>query len=318
MIFPWCNGLLQISPDIPLQSALHSSTHEAEEINRLTNYFFIAAAFIMLSVIALTVLTLVKFTGSKNAGEVTVSTKWEIPMIVIPVCMVAFFFYLGVKTTASVQPQHPEKKADLVVTAHQWWWEAQYPGNDVTAVNEIHLPAGKRLLVKLLSADVIHDWWIPQFGSKKDMVPGQENYLWITVKQPGTYYGVCSEFCGKQHAHMRLKVIAQNDTDFGAWLHRQQQLPASTQHAGEKLFMTKTCGSCHRIAGTAAQGITGPDLTHVGSRKTLLAGALENTPQNLEAWIKHPQEIKPGAYMPDLLAEDSSAKAIADYLYSLK
>jgi cytochrome c oxidase subunit 2 len=151
-----------------------------------------------------------------------------------------------------------------------------------------------------------------------DMVPAQENYLWVTIKQPGEYYGACSEFCGAQHAHMRIKVIAQTEDDYNNWLKQHQQSAMNTSGNGAQLFMTHTCGNCHRIAGTAANGSVGPDLTHLASRQTLLAGLLENNPENLESWIRDPQQIKPGAYMPDFHLDDTTVKAIAAYLYSLK
>ena len=151
-----------------------------------------------------------------------------------------------------------------------------------------------------------------------DMVPTQENYLWLNIKQPGDYYGICSEFCGAQHAHMRIKVIAQTQDDYNNWLKQHQQTATAPFSSGAQLFMTKTCGNCHRINGTAANGSVGPDLTHIGSRETLLAGLLENNIQNLESWIKHPQQIKPGANMPDFHLDDTTTKAISDYLFSLK
>ena len=240
-------------------------------------------------------------------------------MIGIPTLLVAIFLYLNIKTINLVEPDHKNETPDVIITAHQWWWEASYPSSNVITANEIHLPVKKKILLKLLAADVIHDWWIPQFGNKMDMVPNQENFLWINIKKPGEYYGVCSEFCGAQHTHMRLKVVAQSEEDYQNWLLQHQQ-PAmnAASFGGAQLFISKTCGNCHRINGTAARGTVGPDLTHLGSRQTLLAGLLENNIQNLENWIKDPQQIKPGAYMPDFHLDDSTVKSIAVYLNSLK
>lgn len=317
MLFVW-SGVLRIAPDIPLQSVLQSSSKQAEEINRVTNYFFIAAGFILLVVAACTAYVLYKFGEKKNQPETSLSSKWEIAMIGGPTILVAVFLYLNIKTINAVEPDAKGHEPDVVITAHQWWWEANYPSAHVVTANEIHLPAGKRILLKLLAADVIHDWWIPQFGNKMDMIPTLETFLWLDIKQPGEYYGVCSEFCGAQHAHMRIKVIAQNENDYSNWLKQFQQPAITTSLSGAQLFITKTCGNCHRISGTEANGTAGPDLTHLASRETLLAGLLENNPQNLENWIKHPQQIKPGANMPDFHLDDSAAKAITAYLYSLK
>lgn len=319
MLFVW-EIFLKISPDIPLQSVLHSSSQQAEEINRVANYFYIAAGFILLIVAACTAYVIYKFREKKNNSKAkSLNRKWEIAMIGIPSLLVAVFLYLNIKTINSVEPEVNGATPEAIITAHQWWWEANYPSANVITANEIHLPVGKKILLKLLSSDVIHDWWIPQFGNKMDMVPAQENYLWLNIKQPGDYYGICSEFCGAQHAHMRIKVVAQTQDDYNNWL-KQHQQPATTTTFGNgaQLFMTKTCGNCHRIGGTAANGSVGPDLTHLGSRETLLAGLLENNIQNLESWIKHPQEIKPGANMPDFHLDDTTTKAISDYLFSLK
>lgn len=319
MLFLW-ESLLKVSPDIPLQSVLRSSSRQAEEINRVGNYFYIAAGFILLIVATSTAFVLYTFREKKyNGAKRTLNGNWEIAMIGIPSLLVAAFLYLNIKTINSVEPPVNGAVPEAVITAHQWWWEAKYPSANVITANEIHLPAGKKILLKLLASDVIHDWWIPQFGNKMDMVPTQENYLWLNIKQPGDYYGICSEFCGAQHAHMRIKVIAQTQDDYNNWLKQHQQTATTTSFSsGAQLFMTKTCGNCHRITGTAANGSVGPDLTHIGSRETLLAGLLENNIQNLESWIKHPQQIKPGANMPDFHLDDTTTKAISDYLFSLK
>lgn len=318
MLLLW-GSLLQASPDIPLQSVLRSSSHQAEEINRLAIYFYLAAGFILLTVVVFTSYVVYKYRERKNNAPLkTLSRKWEIFMIGIPGLLVAVFLYLNIKTINSVEPSAKGQTPDVIITAHQWWWGASYPSANVITANEIHLPAGKKILLKLLAADVIHDWWVPQFGNKMDMVPSQENYLWLNIKQPGDYYGICSEFCGAQHAHMRIKVVAQTEEDFNNWLQQQQPAVATSASNGAQLFMTKTCGNCHRINGTAANGTVGPDLTHLASRETLLAGLLENNLQNLESWIKDPQQIKPGARMPDFHLDDSTVKDIATYLYGLK
>jgi cytochrome c oxidase subunit 2 len=318
----WWNYLLQASPEIPLQSVLTSSSQQADHINRLTNYFFIAAGFILLVVAALTAYVLYRFREQRpgNNEIKTVSKKWEIAMIGVPTVLVGVFLYLSISTMRRVKPDADGITPDVVITGHQWWWEARYPGGNVITANEIHLPVGKKVLLKLLAADVIHDWWVPQFGNKMDMIPTQETHLWVTIKEPGEYYGICSEFCGAQHAHMRIKVVAQPEADYAQWLLQNNAAAVSDKAVttGARLFTEKSCSSCHRIGGTEAAGDVGPDLTHLASRQTLLAGLLENNLPNLESWIKHPQQLKPGANMPDVLLDDTTAKAIAAYLYSLK
>lgn len=320
MFFSWRELFLQASPQIPLQSVLKSSSVQAEEINRLANYFYLAAGFILLVVAAFTAYALYKFREGKQQGTNVKgpSRKWEVAMIGVPTLLVAVFLYLNISTIQRVEPDTKGRNPDVVITGHQWWWEASYPSAHVITANEIHLPAGKPLLLKLLAADVIHDWWIPQFGNKMDMIPTQANYLTLNIQKPGEYWGVCSEFCGAQHAHMRVKVVAQTEADFQQWLQAHSGPALAPPAAGAQLFLSMTCGNCHRIGGTAANGRAGPDLTHIGSRQTLLAGFLINNQQNLERWIKNPQSIKPGAHMPDFLLDDTAVKAIAAYLYSLK
>jgi cytochrome c oxidase subunit II len=172
--------LLQVSPDIPLQSILKSSSQQADEINTVTNYFFWTAGFMLLVVAALTAYILYKFRQSSdgNNAQKEVNRKWEIPMIGVPLALVGIFLYLTVNALHEVHPDTAGKTPDVVITGHQWWWEAAYSAAQVTTANEIYLPAGKKILLKLLAADVIHDWWVPQFGSKMDMIHGR--YLrWV-------------------------------------------------------------------------------------------------------------------------------------------
>ncbi len=307
-----------------LDSVLHSATTQAEEINKLHVYFLFAAAFILFIVTAATVYVLLKF-KSKEGQEYqpkTLSTKWEILMIGVPMAMVIVFFILTVRTMHDVLPSAEGKSPDVVVTGHQFWWEAQYPGQQVTTANEIHLPAGKTILVKLLSADVIHDWWVPEFGNKMDLISGKENYLWLNIKKPGIYHGACSEFCGAQHAGMRLIVIAQPEQEYNQWLLQHKQPAAATNDAlaqtGAQIFAEKTCGNCHNISGTSSNGQAGPDLTHLASRQTLLTGLIPNNKESLARWIENPQEIKPGANMPKFYLDKDSVNALVAYLSSLK
>ena len=248
--------VVTIIPNIPLQSVLKSSSLQAEDINRLTNYFFLAAGFILLVVAALTAYVLYRFREGKaqTATAKHLSPKWEIVGIGIPTLLVAVFLYLNITTIQRVEPDTKGKTPDVVITGHQWWWETSYPGANVITANEIHLPAGRPLLLKLLAADVIHDWWIPQFGNKMDMVPSQENYLWVTIKKPGEYWGICSEFCGAQHAHMRVKVIADTEDDYKTWLQAHQPATVVNTSEGARIFQEKTCANCHRISGTSARG----------------------------------------------------------------
>ena len=176
--------------------------------------------------------------------------------------------------------------------------------------------------MQLNAADVIHDWWVPALGGKMDMIPGMDNYLWLTIDKPGIYEGACSEFCGQQHAWMRIRVIAQSPEDYQLWLRDEAaaaETPADTlARAGAVLFQEATCSSCHRVRGTGANGLQGPDLTHFASRQTMLAGMMPNNFANVENWLTDPQKVKPGAHMPRFIFTQDSIRALTAYLEQLK
>lgn len=214
----------------------------------------------------------------------------------------------------------------LLVTGQQFWWQVQYedasPSRTFTTANEIHIPVGEKVLVKLESSDVIHSFWVPSLNGKLDAIPGRQNQLEIQADRPGVYRGQCAEFCGWQHAHMGLLVVAESREDFERWRDRQisgAHIPDNPeQQKGMEIFMTKPCIMCHQIRGTSAGGKVAPDLTHVGSRQYIGAGTLPTTRGNIAAWIVDPQRIKPGVHMPLIQLEPEEIQPLATYLESLK
>jgi cytochrome c oxidase subunit 2 len=262
--------------------------------------------------------------GDKSEGDQqTGNNLLEGLMIGIPAILLGWFFIKSVGTARAITPgSDPARKPDIVITGHQWWWEVEYPGSGAITANEVHLPVGIPILMEMRSGDVIHDWWVPELGNKTDLVPGNKNYLSVDIDKPGDYYGSCSEFCGAQHAWMRIHVVAESPGDFAAWLsaNGKPALPPadSLSKEGAALFQIHTCANCHRIGGTAAIAGAGPDLTHVGSRRTILTGILPMNEAGLAGWISHPQQIKPGARMPDFIFSKDSIAAIAHYLAQLK
>jgi len=211
----------------------------------------------------------------------------------------------------------------LVITGHQFWWQVDYPGSGAITANEIHIPTGKPLSVRLESKDVLHEFWVPELTRKMSNVPGQPNHIWLQADKPGTYIGQCSELCGTQHAWMRIVVVADEPSKFEEWQRAQlqpgQAAASDTTAKGLALFQTSTCISCHAIRGVAGADLrVAPDLTHVGSRKQLGAGILENTPENMHRWIKNPQAIKPGALMPDFNFTDEQLNQLSEYLSTLR
>lgn len=306
-------------------SIFNTASPQAERIGSIGNGFLIAASAILLLVIVLAVFIVIRFRerpGTQEPNQVSGNRKLEIAMVGVPTLLVIAFFFWSVNTMSAVMPGHGKEQPDIVVTGHQWWWQVNYRSKGVITANEIHLPVGRRVLLELRSADVIHDWWVPSLGAKMDMIPGSPNYLWLTAGRTGIFQGACSEFCGQQHAWMRIRVIAEPWNDYQAWLATQKQPPVrstdSIANIGQALFMHASCSSCHRIAGTPAAGTEGPDLTHFNSRKTMLAGLMSTSPEHIKQWLEDPQKIKPGAHMPRFIFGPDSIKAITAYLTQLK
>ena len=212
------------------------------------------------------------------------------------------------------------------VTGHQWWWEVTYedpnPSEIVTTANEIHVPLGKTVKFELQSTDVIHSFWVPNMHGKKDLVPGIPTTTWFTAIRQGEFRGQCAEYCGEQHAHMRMVFVAENDSDFSTWLIAQKKSApepvTDSQRHGRDVFMSRQCMMCHTIEGTNARAALGPDLTHFASRKFLGAGVASNTRAKLLTWIYDPQHDKPGNRMPANHLEKADLEALVDYLETLK
>lgn len=221
---------------------------------------------------------------------------------------------------------HPATTPALTisVTAYDWWWKVEYDDADstqhVVTANEIHIPAGVPVEIRLQSADVIHSFWVPLLAGKTQAIPGQVNKQWIQADKPGIYRGQCSTYCGAQHAHMAFEVVAQSLPEFQAWRAAQSKpavAPTSEMtRAGLKTFMEQ-CAGCHAVRGTDAAGVFGPDLTHLGSRRLIAAGTLQNTMQNVLDWVQHAQQIKPDAMMPSFTLTTQQADELSAYLATL-
>lgn len=218
------------------------------------------------------------------------------------------------------------KPLRIDVVGHQWWWEVKYsdpdPHNITETANEIHVPVGRPVLIKLTSQDVIHSFWAPNLAGKKDLVPGHETITWFLADSAGVYRGQCAEFCGHQHANMAFYIVAEPRVQFESWLEKErseaQQPSDSLTLAGAQVFLSGPCALCHTISGTSAAGNIGPNLTHLASRRTIAAGTLPNNRGNLAGWILDPQGIKPGAKMPPTQLEPHALRALLAYLESLK
>jgi cytochrome c oxidase subunit 2 len=295
----------------------------AASIASLFSITLVVCAVIGVGVTVAIAYSLFRFRARPDGDEpsqVSGNHRLEIVWTLIPIAIVTWLFVMTVETMAHSDPA-ADRAPDLVVVGHQWWWEARYPSGLVTA-NEIHIPTGKPMLVRLESADVIHDFWVPQLARKMDAVPGHPNFFWISADEPGTYGGACAEYCGTQHAWMRIVVDADEPPAFFAW-QAGELAPASAPlpggpARGEAVFRDQACGNCHAIAGRGFAGRVAPDLTHLAARTTLGAGVAENTPADLTAWLRDPPTIKPGSHMPDFKLSDANVDELAAYLGALR
>jgi cytochrome c oxidase subunit II len=215
---------------------------------------------------------------------------------------------------------------EVELTAHRWWWEVRYQDADPSRIfataNEMHIPVGKPVLVKLKADDVIHSFWVPNLAGKKDLIPGRDATLTLQADKPGNYRGQCAEFCGVQHAKMALLVIADPPEQYEAWAaaERKPALEPATneQERGRDIFVNGRCAMCHAIQGTSASARKAPDLTHFASRETLAAGAVPNTIGHLAGWILDPHSIKPGVNMPANPLDPDDLHALLAYLGGLR
>jgi cytochrome c oxidase subunit 2 len=247
---------------------------------------------------------------------------------VMPASVLLLVLAFALRLMYQRAPQDPA--VTIRVTGHQWWWQLDYAPSDAAAgqrafraANELHIPVGKPVRLLLTAADVIHSFWVPQLNGKLDLIPGDTNDLRIEASRAGRFTGACAEYCGAQHAHMAITVVAEDSAAFAAWEAVQASAAAtpadSASVTGEHIFATGACAACHTVRGVVARSDVGPDLTHVGTRLTLASGTLPNSLGALEGWIANPQALKPGALMPRLDAYTGpELRALATYVASLK
>lgn len=245
----------------------------------------------------------------------------EIAWTAAPLVVLAIVFGLSLVTLSQIGRGATfgslEPPLRIRVVGHQWWFEFRYPNGAVTA-NEPHIPAGVPIEFEVTSADVIHDLWVPELGAKTDVIPGQTNVLRLFTARAGVFSGACAEFCGLEHAWMRVHVVAQPRAEFDTWLTAQAAPASGLSGQGQQVFGTAVCASCHLIRGQVSGTAVGPDLTHLAARRTIAGGALANTPDALRAWIADPQRYKPGVLMPRVPLTDVDLDALVAYLVSLK
>jgi len=318
------NGVNQFLALGSVLRVLRPDSPQARAIVDLGVVSSIILAIIFIIVAGIIVYALMRFRwreGETDPHQLAGNKTIEIVWTAIP-CMIVVALFMLTARTMSMSDPPPAPTPDLFVVGHQWWWEARYAKSGLVVANEIHIPVGKAMSVRLDSTDVLHEFWVPELARKITAIPGHPNHIWIQADRPGSYLGVCSEFCGTQHAWMHFLIVAESQTEFDAW--ERAQLQSASRPVGEAavkglaLFQQMSCVSCHAINGTIARARVGPDLTHFASRSLLGAGIADNTPENLRHWLADPQRVKPGVLMPNFNFTDEQLTQLVAYFETLK
>jgi cytochrome c oxidase subunit II len=258
--------------------------------------------------------------GAQLPRQIHGHTALEITWTIVPALILLIIAIPTIQVIFRTQQPAPENALVVTVRGWQWWWEFRYPTLDVVTANELYLPAGRPVALKLEGPDVIHSFWIPRLGGKRDVIPGRHNEIVLTADTPGEYWGQCAEFCGASHANMRMRATVLAPDAFEQWVAAQKAPatePSGPAADGKAIYTRSACVGCHTIRGVST-GAVGPDLTHFASRHTLAAGMLPATPDNVAAWILDPQAMKPGVKMPPVGLTADQARAVAQYLLSLR
>jgi cytochrome c oxidase subunit 2 len=345
--FASCTGGIEFA-----QTTFHPVSEYGARQNAVFRNTFWWTMGILALVILLIIVVVIRFRerpGAPVPRQIHGNTRLEILWTLIPGLIVVFIGIPTVQAIFATQPRPPEGALTIEIEGHQWWWEIRYPTLGVTTANLFYLPVGKDLHIRLHSEDVVHSFWIPRLGGKRDVNPlpreaegemARYNHIVLRVDEPGTYSGQCAEFCGISHALMTITAVAVSQTEFDAWVESMRHVPPDTAQPaalqpsdpavaeGKAIFSSRACVACHAISNTTAQGKVGPDLTRFGLRPTVGAGARPNTLENVQAWIRNPRDLKAGTLMPGATVgasgfpptglTDAEIAAVAAYLLSLK
>src|ERR1700741_2183552 len=325
-------GLCAATPQAnPIPSIFNSHSTPADSIRHLSFFVLGVTGLIFLVVFSLLTYAVVKFRSraadtDREPAQVYGSTQIELAWTIIPILIVVVLFLATARVIHAIQDApKPAEAVEVTAIGHQFWWEFRYPKLGIVTANELHVPVSDPAhptptFLKLLSADTDHSFWVPQLAGKTDLIPNRVNEMWMDPHRTGIFLGQCAQYCGTQHAKMLLRVSVDTPEDCDAWVRRQQQ-PANQDvkaAAGRHVFESTACLNCHAITGTNGNGRFGPDLTHLMSRRTIAAGAAENTPENLRLWIQNPDSIKPGSLMPAMKLSDADLDALVRYLETLQ
>ncbi len=298
-------------------SALEPAGFGARRVAGLWWFLFTIAAVVCVVVIGLLLLALRRRgapPGPSHDGHRVV----VVAGVIVPALILTTVYLVGLRDLSALQEPDGPPAVTVDVVGHTWWWQVSYPDDGVVTANEIHVPVGRNVLLRLRTADVNHSFWVPQLTVKTDLVAGRVNRTWVRAERPGRFRGQCAEFCGLQHAHMALVVVAEPEAQFREWAAEQaRDVPAATSalaRRGQEVLESSSCASCHTVRGTSAQGKVGPDLTHLSTRSEIGAGTLPNDPGHLAGWIANSQTDKPGNLMPPQPLAPADLQALVTYL----
>jgi cytochrome c oxidase subunit II len=307
------------------QSILNPKGPEALQLAHLSWLLFAFGTIVLLLIVSATAAA-IRGPRPLRAWLASAHTVAWAGIVFPAVTLTALLGYGVWLTRASTAVPGDEGALRIEVVGEQWWWRVTYPqagGSQIVAANEIHIPIGRAILFTLKTADVIHSFWVPNLGGKMDMIPGRTTHLRMQAERAGVFRGQCAEYCGGPHALMALEVVATPPDEFDAWLQSQARPaaePASEVAArGRDLFLAAGCGACHSVRGTAAGGTVGPDLTHLGSRRSVGIDTAAMTEANIARFIRDGQHVKPGNLMPPFrIIAPADLDAVAAYLAGLR
>ena len=342
IIPPWLFWIATFVMPLTLSAAENSDTSlltsicapestPAHSIMRLSVFVLAITGAIFVVVLSLILYAVVRFRrrsrdDGKEPAQVYGSNPVEMAWTVVPIIIVVVLTLTTARIIHEIQDApKPPGALDVQVIGHQFWWEIRYPKFGIVTANEMHVPVSRKerptpTFLDLRSADVVHSFWVPRLAGKTELVPNKINTMWIEPERTGLFLGQCAKYCGIQHSWMLLRVYVDTPEEFDRWLEQQKNLAESepAAAAGRRIFERNACINCHALNGTVGTGRFGPDLTHLMSRETLGSGVVKNTPENLRAWIKAPDQFKPGVLMPAMNLNDQEIDQLVAYLVTLK
>lgn len=318
-------ALAACTGDYP-QSTLHPAGDHSGAIDSLFRTIFWWAVGVFVVVESALIYVILRFRdrpGAPKPLQLHGNTVLEIAWTMAPAVVLIFIAVPTIQTIFETDTAPPDGALEIEVIGHQWWWEFRYPRLGVVTANELHLPAGRTVVLRMTSADVIHSFWVPRLAGKRDVMPGRSTLLVFSTDSVGTYRGQCAEFCGESHANMRMRAVVEDTEAFDDWVARQRAGPVPVDSGdarvvqGSRLFLQKGCIACHTVAGVSA-GVLGPDLTHIGSRQSIAGGILSNTAEDLSRWLRDPPSEKPGSLMFKIDMSEEEIAALTAYLRHLR